>query len=756
MGGSQEELEHSARAAARVAADAVFSALDACGAPIVVASGDPLRVDFLNDSARVMFGEDATALGQRLFHDDEPGARRLAKLVGELSGDRGLRLERLRFRFPRAAQTITFLCRSFEADGGVSFVVAALDLRADSPAEDLRRVHAASGAEVIDEAATLRRSLAARHGAHSPRFLWKTDAQGRFIDVTHALADVVGDAAADILGRSVQETSRALGLDPAFARAVASRRAWSGVEVEWPLEGESGRVPTTLGGLQLTDTARRFLGYQGYGVLHIDRARAAEPPAETASGSRSEGRFLNPSADNVVTLRAPSAARAASDSLETLSSSERLAFDEIARTLRQSSVVAPDAAAAESTPEAPEAQPLATSQRNRELLMPGREQSALALARTLEEKLARAKSENALLGAAFDSSHTPLAIVTADGMIVRANARFAACLGVGARDSRNRSLASLLSPADARILAQRLSLVQSDESARLSLSRPPPGGGAPVDLALRLLPVEGKPTIVVSVEAREDAASNDRAVEAARIAAESANAAKSDFLTRVSHEIRTPLNAIIGFAEVMMEERLGPLGSPRYKEYLKDIHGSGAHVLSLVNDLLDLSKIEAGKMELSFGRVDANAIIAECASIMQAQANQARVVLRLALAPSLPALRADPRSLKQILLNLLSNAVKFNEPGGQVIVSSALNDAGCVVIRVKDTGIGMSEEDVATALEPFRQVDTSRKSSGTGLGLPLTKALIEANHASLTVKSSRNEGTLIEIAFAPPQVVAAE
>jgi len=154
--------------------------------------------------------------------------------------------------------------------------------------------------------------------------------------------------------------------------------------------------------------------------------------------------------------------------------------------------------------------------------------------------------------------------------------------------------------------------------------------------------------------------------------------------------------------------------------------------------------------------VDANAVIAECASIMQAQANQARVVLRLALAPSLPPLRADARSLKQILLNLLSNAVKFNEPGGQVIVSSALTDAGSVVIRVKDTGIGMSEEDVATALEPFRQVDTSRKASGTGLGLPLTKALIEANHASFSITSSRNEGTLIEIAFAPPQVIAAE
>ncbi|MBM3652028.1 MAG: sensor histidine kinase [Alphaproteobacteria bacterium] len=750
MGGSQEELKHRARAAASVAADPVFSALDASGAPIVVASGSPLRIDFLNDSARAVFDEDAAALSERLFRDDEPGARRLAELVGELSSDQGLRLERLRFRFSRAAQTITVLCRNLGADGGVSFVVAALDLRADSASGNPRRANASPGAEVSDETATLRRSLAARHGAHSPRFLWKTDAQGRFTDVTHVLADVVGDAAADILGRSVEEASRALRLDPAFARAVASRRAWSGVEVEWPLEGDSGRTPTTLGALQLTDSAKRFLGYQGYGVLHIDRARAAEPPPEAAYA---EARAVNPLADNVVTLRA----RAASDSLETLSSSERLAFDEIARALKEGAAVASDAtAASESMLEGPEAQPPTALQRHREQPMPGPEQSALALARALEEKLARARSESAPLGAAFDVSQTPLAIVTADGTMARANARFAACFGTDARDCRNRGLASLLSPADAQNLAQRLSLVLSDENARQPLSCAPPGGGAPVDLALRPLPVEGKPFILVSVEAREDAASNDRAVEAARLAAESANAAKSDFLTRVSHEIRTPLNAIIGFAEVMMEERLGPIGSPRYKEYLKDMHASGAHVLSLVNDLLDLSKIEAGKMELSFARVDANAVIEECASIMQAQAYQARVVLRLALAPGLPPLRADRRSLKQILLNLLSNAVKFNEPGGPLIVSSALNDAGCVIVRVKDTGIGMSEEDVATALEPFRQVDPSRKTSGTGLGLPLTKALIEANHASFAVKSSRNEGTLIEIAFEPPQEIAAE
>jgi signal transduction histidine kinase len=753
MGGSQQDLEEDARAAACVAADPVFSALDASGAPIIAASGDPLRIAFLNDPARAVFGEDAGGLAERLFRGDDPGPRRLAELVGELRRRPGLRLERLRFRVSGQAQSVTFLSRSLAAESGDCFVIAALGVRADSPDQDRRAADAAAEARVSDATAALRRRLAARHGVRSPRFLWRTDAAGRFTDVTHTLADVVGEKAADILGRSVQDATQALTLDAAFARAVASRRAWSGVEVEWPLEGDAGYVPTTLGALQMTDSAGRFLGYQGYGVLHIDRGRVAEPAAATASGSSSEEKSFEPSLDNVVMLRAPASARV--DVREALSSSERLAFDEIARALTEGDLVIPAAeAAAPSEPE-PDEQ-AAPTRRTLEFVAPGPEQSALALARALEEKLARAKSESALLGAAFELSRAPLAIVAADGMIVRANAQFAACFATEAPALESRNLTSFLSPSEAQILSQRFSDGQPHAHARVSLTTAPLRGSFPVDLILRRVSVDGKPMMLVSAEPREAVSTDDRALEAARLAAESANAAKSDFLTRVSHEIRTPLNAIMGFAEVMMEERLGPIGSPRYKEYLKDIRASGAHVLSLVNDLLDLSKIEAGKMELSFSRVDANAAIAECASIMQAQANQGRVVMRLALAPGLPPLRADARSLKQILLNLLSNAVKFNEPGGQVIVSSALNDAGSVVIRVKDTGVGMSEADVATALEPFRQVGASRKASGTGLGLPLTKALIEANHASFSIKSRHNEGTLIEVAFPSPQALAAE
>ena len=222
--------------------------------------------------------------------------------------------------------------------------------------------------------------------------------------------------------------------------------------------------------------------------------------------------------------------------------------------------------------------------------------------------------------------------------------------------------------------------------------------------------------------------------------AEKASSAKSDFLAKISHEIRTPLNAIIGFSEVMMEERFGPIGNERYREYLKDIHASGGHLLSLINDLLDLSKIEAGKLELTFTSVALNDLTQQCVAIMQPQANRERIIIRTSLPPALPQVVADARSVRQIVLNLLSNSIKFTGAGGQVIVSTALNDNGEVVLRVRDTGVGMSEKDHrdrARAVPAAR--DLGARGGGTGLGLPLTKALAEANRASFHLKSAPKE-----------------
>nr|WP_321981762.1 ATP-binding protein [uncultured Cohaesibacter sp.] len=242
-----------------------------------------------------------------------------------------------------------------------------------------------------------------------------------------------------------------------------------------------------------------------------------------------------------------------------------------------------------------------------------------------------------------------------------------------------------------------------------------------------------------------------------KLRAEDASKKKSEFLAKVSHEIRTPLNAIIGFSEVMMEERFGSIGQERYKDYLKDIKLSGTHIMSLLNDLLDLSKVEAGKMDLQFEAVGLNGLVAECVGIMQPQANRSQIIIRTSTASRLPDVVADCRSLRQIILNVLSNAVKFNHAGGQVIVSTTQQENGDVVLRIRDTGIGMSKEEMKRALEPFRQISSTTRntSEGTGLGLPLTKALTEANRARLSISSESDHGTLVEINFPEERVVEA-
>jgi signal transduction histidine kinase len=243
------------------------------------------------------------------------------------------------------------------------------------------------------------------------------------------------------------------------------------------------------------------------------------------------------------------------------------------------------------------------------------------------------------------------------------------------------------------------------------------------------------------VNADTPAPGNSRAV-----AAEAA-AHRLDFLAKVSHEVRTPLNSVIGFAELMLQERFGPIGSARYKGYAEDIHQSGLYALSLLNDLLDISKIEAGKFELDFTAVDVGEVVEACVASLQPLAKRTRVVLRTSLAPKLPLVVADPRRLRQILLNLLTNAIKFTKEGGQVIVSGTLVD-GELRVRVRDSGVGMSKNDIAYAMQPFNQLDTApRRQSGTGLGLPLTKALTDANRARLVLTSDPGVGTSADVIF---------
>jgi PAS domain S-box-containing protein len=382
---------------------------------------------------------------------------------------------------------------------------------------------------------------------------------------------------------------------------------------------------------------------------------------------------------------------------------------------------------------------------------------AAAGQRSAERALDDAENEKRELTAILDAATDGVMTLDPHRRIVAANAGAASLFGKTTEEITGRLLDELLAP-------------DSERAARDYFDRVVAGAGNPdnaldvegrvgegriVPLAMTLARIGGDRFAALFRDATAGKKIEDELRNAKREALRAATA-KAEFLAKVSHEIRTPLNAMTGFAEVIMAERLGPIGNERYREYLRDIHGAGTHLVSLLNDLLDLSKIETGQIELAFVNVNLNALTQQCVGIMQPQANRGRIIIRTSLTPGLPPVVADERSLRQIVLNLLANSIRFTGPGGQVIVSTIFSDSREVVLRVRDTGVGMSEKDIQAALEPFQETATSGSwgSGGTGFGLPLTKALAEANRANFSIKSAPNAGTLVEIAFPSSRIVA--
>ncbi|MHA6288293.1 PAS domain-containing sensor histidine kinase, partial [Maricaulis sp. CAU 1757] len=233
--------------------------------------------------------------------------------------------------------------------------------------------------------------------------------------------------------------------------------------------------------------------------------------------------------------------------------------------------------------------------------------------------------------------------------------------------------------------------------------------------------------------------------ETEKIRAEEANRSKSEFLANMSHELRTPLNAINGFSEIMLREMFGPIGDERYTGYMKDILSSGQHLLELINDILDMSKIEAGKMQLQAEPTDVEELVEQCLRIVRGRAEEKRLRLRVDVT-GLPEIEVDPRAFKQVLINLVSNAVKFTPEGGQVTLRGFLSGAG-VAFQVADTGIGIAAEDLPRLGRPFEQIESQHSKSfqGSGLGLALSKSLVELHGGTLTIESTLGEGTTVSI-----------
>jgi two-component system cell cycle sensor histidine kinase PleC len=272
-----------------------------------------------------------------------------------------------------------------------------------------------------------------------------------------------------------------------------------------------------------------------------------------------------------------------------------------------------------------------------------------------------------------------------------------------------------------------------------------------VDAAGRFAGYRGTSTDETAFSAELERAQNE--LQDALRAAEIANRSKGLFLATVSHELRTPLNAIIGFSELLVNRIFGPLGDPHYEDYARDIQSSGQHLLSLIEDVLDLSRVEMGQIRPRLGRVDLRREARSAIAMVQARRNQDIAEITLEIPTGFPDLNADARLIRQILINLISNAVKFTPPTGRITVSASTDDDGVLMV-VADDGIGIDPKDHAKVLRPFEQADNrlSRRYDGVGLGLPLAKAFVESHGGTLELESAIGVGTTISIRLPPDRI----
>jgi signal transduction histidine kinase len=626
---------------------------------------------------------------------------------------------------------------------------------------------------------------------HPLRFVWQMDAEGRFVVGSDEFIELVGPRTMASFGRKWSEIAAELKLDPdnQIARAISSRETWSGIVISWPVDETSERLPVELSGLPVFDRDRSFRGYRGFGVCrdigrinqllrerrdhpvglisepdvvpeqHSSATTVTAPPdtqssvipaAEAAPRLERPSLSAVPAAANVVPFRQAIAQEAKPPAL---SAGERRAFRELAQELTARLRGTPESlTAGENGIEGA----LAQEPRAAETA----ERGPVEARPSSDDNVARHASAPAIDPLLLDRIPIGVLVYRHDELLY-ANRHFLECVGFDSLDDL--AAAGGLNTLFVESANGDLSSSTATQSLSILTRR---GDTLPVDGRLLTVPWNGASALAL-ILANGVAAERRRTMELALAGAETelrnakretqrAAAAKADFLSKVSHDMRTPLNTITGFAEVIMSERFGPIGNERYSEYLKNIHEAGTHLVSLLNDMLDLSKVETGKLNLNFANISLNDLTQQCVGIMQPQASRARIIIRTAITKALPQIVADERSLRQIVINLLANSIKFTGPGGQVIVSTAVSDSGEIILRVRDTGVGMTEQDIETALEPYRQSATSGSwgSAGTGLGLPLTKALAEANRANFSIKSAPNAGTLVEVAFPHSRVAS--
>jgi signal transduction histidine kinase len=636
---------------------------------------------------------------------------------------------------------------------------------------------------------------------HPLRFTWQMDADGRFSLGSGEFTRLIGAGTAAGFGRQWCEIAERFALDPDchIAKAIATHDTWSGITLNWPVDGGS-RLPVELSGLPVFDRTRNFAGYRGFGVCRdldgltrlaalrrfellsqvpprppsskseltksdVTSSAATELPASavtlTSHRTDCEKEKLVETPPNVVPFRPIGEAKSPG-----LTPVENSAFDELARQLSvrldrdngtsaetpvpsETSAVAIEPSQGQPVPVAPHDQvewlalpePPALGETRRDKMLLDLLPTGILIYR-LDRLLYANPAFLECVG--YSSLHALEQAGGLDALYVEAGVSTASSTSDAGTPVRISASAATVGQASPPATDGRLFTISWDGDSALALIFSP-APTAPVAAAAAAAAPPNPPPAAGHASAEDLGAILESEVQQARRLADRAANVKADMLARISHEVRTPLNAIIGFAEVMIGERFGALGNELYVEYMKDIRASGERVIVIIDELLELSRIETGKLDLTFADQNLNDIVESCVAVMQPQANRERIIIRTSLAHLLPPVVADARALRQITLNLIGNSMHLANAGGQVIVSTALTDCGEVALRVRDTGHGLNDDEVAAALETAPPSDQA--SGGPAVNLSLTKALVEANRAQFHLKTCAHSGTLIEVVF---------
>jgi signal transduction histidine kinase len=657
------------------------------------------------------------------------------------------------------------------------------------PSSDVGAVADESSSPSAPQAPPAVESAAKPPRPHPLRFTWRMDADTRFSLGEGEFTGLIGPQTAASFGRPWREIAEDLGFDAQgrVLDAMATRNTWSGITVDWPVDG-GGRLPVELSGLPIHDSKRNFAGYRGFGVCrdldslaHLRELRRLEPLSQSPISLGSDTVPTNlqhasaahpPATDVVIHLPGPPASMADEISPTDLDEAveppknvvpfrppgepkspaltpvEDNAFNELARQLslqlERNDGSAPEVPVTGEAAEQCEQphEPLAA-------------QAPSGPAEWLQPAEAPARGEARRDRALLDLLPTGVLIYRLDRLLY-ANPAFLARLGYDSLHALEHAggLDALYVEAG---VSQASSTSQAGTPVTISAGHESSGPSTPAEARLFTITWDGESALALIFAPTGHAAGEQAATVAAPVPpvpttppplaghAEGAANAKADLLARISHEVRAPLNTIIGFAEVMIGERFGALGNERYVEYLKDIRTSGERVAAVINEHTEISRIETGTLDLAFTSQNLNELVESCVTLMQPQANRERIIIRTSLAQSLPPVVADGRTLRQITMNLIGSSIHLANPAGQVIVSTALSDLGEVVLRVRDTGQGLNDNEVAAVLEPSHAPQSS--DNGSPVNLSLTKALVEANRARFHIRTAGRSGTLIEVVF---------